>query len=327
VTSADLASRLRAQLALPVVVAPTFLCSGPALALEARWAGVMGTLTLNHCRDLEELVAQLDQVDRGLTERAEEDPVRVVGPFAVNTSLRLDSRELGALVAVCAERGASALITANGRPDEAVRIAHDHGLPVVHDVTSLTYAEKAVAAGVDGLVAIGAGGGGHSGTISPLTFVPILRRMFDGLIVLAGSITTGAMVRAAEVLGADLAYMGTRFIATQESMAPREYKELLVTQGAEDVVYTAAVNGVPASWMRGSLQRVGLDPETMQVPVARGTGHLPEGVRPWRDVWSAGQGVALVDDVPATAELVERLRREYAAACAIPSLPRARGAA
>jgi nitronate monooxygenase len=197
---------------------------------------------------------------------------------------------------------------------------HDAGLRIFHDVTSIKYAGKAIDAGVDGLVAIGAGGGGHSGTISGLAFVPVLRTMFDGVIVLAGCVSTGAVIRAAEILGADLAYLGTRFIATQESMAPEEYKALLVSERAENLAYTAAVNGLPANWMKASLRRAGLDIDTMPVPARRGTDHLPAGIRPWRDIWSAGQGVSLIADIPSAAELIQRLRSEYVEACHTPDM-------
>jgi nitronate monooxygenase len=149
--------------------------------------------------------------------------------------------------------------------------------------------------------------------------VPQVRTFFGGTIVMAGAISTGAAIRAAEVLGADLAYMGTRFIATQESDAPAAYKEMLVEGGAADVTYTRGVNGLPASWLKASLREIGLDPENLFIPEARSTQHLPEGKTPWRDIWSAGQGIALIDDIPRVADLVTQLSAEYAAACALPA--------
>ena len=179
----------------------------------------------------------------------------------------------------------------------------------------------AIRAGADGLVAIGAGGGGHSGTISHLALIPRIRAMYEGVIVMAGAVGSGAVVRAAEVLGADLAYLGTRFIATKESDAPAEYKELLVSQTSADLAYTGDIAGVPANWMIESMRRVGLDPDNLPKPVGRGMrhDHLPDGVTPWKNLWSAGQGVDLIDDIPSVAELVRRLRREYVAACETPS--------
>jgi nitronate monooxygenase len=315
-----LREQLRSGLTVPAVAAPTFLASGVDLAAAACASGVMGTLTLNHCRTVGELDQQLRQVQERLDLLRATDPDRRIGPLAVNTSLSPDVELMQAFVDTCARRGVALLITANGDPADLVRRAHDAGLPVAHDVTSMRFATKAIAAGVDGLIAIGAGGGGHSGAISAIAFVPVLRSMYDGLIVLAGSVSTGAQIRAAEVLGADLAYLGTRFIATAESMAPAAYKTMLTEERAEDLLYTPAVNGVAANWMQASLRRVGLDPAALPVPVGRTHDHLPDGVRPWRDVWSAGQGVSLIHDIPPVDELVARLRREYADACRVDSL-------
>lgn len=325
-TDPTLRESLRRQLTLPVVAAPMFLCSGPDLAVASCASGIVGTLTFNHCRDVDELEHQLRDVRDRLARLADAEPNRAIGPLAVNTSLGLGAREVRDLLDACERHGVSLVISAKGDPTAFAGAVHDREMSVLHDVTSVRFAEKAIAAGVDGLVAIGQGGGGHSGTLGALTFIPLLRAMYDGLIVLAGSVSTGAMVRAAEVLGADLAYVGTRFIATQESMAPPEYKQMLVDEKAEQLTYSAVVNGVPANWLQASLRRVGLDPATMPTPERPGSSaHLPDDVRPWRDLWSAGQGVSLIHDVPPLAELVERMRREYLEACATPQLAAAAG--
>lgn len=193
-----------------------------------------------------------------------------------------------------------------------------------HDATTIRFAEKAAAAGVDGIVCIGAGGGGHAGTISHLAFIPQVRAMFDGVVVMAGAIATGAAIRAAEILGADLAYIGTRFIATQEASVPDAYKTMLVEGGVTDVIYTRGVNGLPASWLKASLRDAGLDPDNLFIPEGRGTSHLPEGKTPWRDIWSGGQGIGLIQDIPAVADLVRRLQAEYAAACSTPGFATSR---
>jgi nitronate monooxygenase len=208
-----------------------------------------------------------------------------------------------------------------GNPLEAVKRVHDWGGLLFHDVTTLAHAEKAIRAGIDGLTCIGAGGGGHSGTVSHLALIPKVRRMFDGVIIMAGAVTDGAAIRAAEILGADLSYLGTRFIATQESAAPQEYKELLVSQTASGLLYTPRVTGIPANWLKESLRRKGLDPDDLPIPKGHGRyDHLPREARPWRTVWSAGQGVELIDDIPTVSELVRRLRQEYVAACATPDM-------
>jgi len=206
-------------------------------------------------------------------------------------------------------------------PTELIRRVHDWGGSVFHDVTNIRFAEKAIAAGADGLTCIGSGGGGHSGTISHLALVPRIREMFDGTIVMAGAISTGAAIRAAEILGADLAYLGTRFIATQESNAAPEYKAMLVEGGAKDVIFTPKVAGGAANWLKASLRKVGLDPDDLPEPDPKGGhAHLPGDLRPWRDIWSAGQGIELISDIPSAADLIRSLRREYVAACAMPDM-------
>ena len=250
------------------------------------------------------------------------NPVARIAPIAVNYPTRMAPDDLAANMALCAKYGVEIIISVGGDPSELVARVHDFDGKVFHDVTSLRFAEKAIAAGADGLNCIGAGGGGHSGTISHLALIPRLRAIYDGTLVMAGAVSTGAVIRAAEVLGADLAYLGTRFIATREADAPDEYKELLVSQTSTDLAYTGDIAGVPANWMLESIRRVGLDPADLPKPLGRGMrhDHLPEGVTPWKNLWSAGQGIDLIDDIPTVAELVRRLRVEYVAACKTPSL-------
>jgi nitronate monooxygenase len=318
---------IRDRLTLPAVVAPMFLCSGVALAVEACKAGLVGSLTRNHCRNIEELKTQLASVSEELGRFRERHPGRKIGPLAVNISTRFGSEEMRAHLALCKRFEASIVITSVGDPTSMAPLVHEAGLLHFHDATSLRFAEKAIAARVDGIVAIGAGGGGHSGTISHLAFIPEIRAMFDGTVVLAGAVANGATIRAAEILGADLAYLGTRFIATQESRAPDDYKTMLVQGTSADVCYTDAINGLPASWLKASIRSIGLDPQHLAKPAGRGTDHLPAGIKPWRDVWSAGQGIGLIHDIPTVAELVRRLQAEYVAACSMPDLSEAARAA
>lgn len=323
----SLPSSLRDRLTLPAVAAPMFLCSGVELAIAVCKTGLMGSLTRNHCRDLVELEAQLKTVQEALARFADDHPERKAGPLAVNISPTFGADEFRAHLQVCRRYGASVVITSVGDPTANAPLVHDAGLLHWHDATTLRFAEKAAAAGVDGIVAIGAGGGGHSGVISHLAFVPQIRAMFDGTVVMAGAVTTGAAIRAAEVLGADLAYMGTRFIATREAAAPEAYKAMIVEGTAADVVYTNGVNGLPAMWLKASIRAVGMDPENLPRLERRGTDHLPQGVTPWRDIWSAGQGIGLIPDAPSVAELVRRLQGEYVAACASPDMAAAARAA
>jgi nitronate monooxygenase len=322
-----LPQEIRDRLTLPAVAAPMFLCSGVELAAAACKAGIVGSLTRNHCRDIEELEAQLRAVAERVARFRDLNPQHKIGPLAVNISTHIVGDDMRAHLALCRRYGASIMITSVGDPSSTVPLVKEAGLLHYHDATSLRFAEKAIAAGVDGIVAIGSGGGGHSGTISHLAFIPQVRAMFNGTVILAGAVTNGAAIRAAEILGADLAYLGTRFIATREASAPDEYKAMLIEGTATDVTYTDAINGIPAMWLKASIRTVGIDLDKLPRPVKRGTDHLPPGVKPWKNLWSAGQGIGLIHDIPSVAELVRRLRVEYVAACAIPNMAEAARAA
>ena len=322
-----LASELRDRLTLPAFAAPMFLVSGPDLAIACCKAGIVGSLTRNHCRDTAELEQQLRTVSEALKRHADAHPGAVIGPLCVNISPNANADEFRENLEVCRRYGTQIIVTSVGDPTKNAPLVREYGMFHFHDATTIRFAEKAAAAGVDGIVCIGAGGGGHAGTISHLAFIPQVRAMFDGTVVMAGAISTGAVIRAAEVLGADLAYIGTRMIATQEAAAPDEYKQMLVDGGVTEVTYTRGVNGLPASWLKASLRSIGLDPENLVIPEGRSTDHLPAGKTPWRDIWSGGQGIGLIHDLPPVAELVDRLRREYVAACAVPDMAAAARAA
>ncbi|MGE3691273.1 MAG: NAD(P)H-dependent flavin oxidoreductase [Novosphingobium sp.] len=315
-----LPSRLRDNLTLPVFCAPMFLCSSPALAAECMKSGIVGSLTANHCRDLAEFETHLSLVSTDVARFSEANPGRTIGPLAANVAPTLEEGAFAEHLKACERHGVSIVVTSVGNPTAVGPIVKDFGMLHFHDVTNIRFAEKAAAAGVDGMVAIGAGGGGHSGAISHLAFVPKIREMFDGVVVMAGAVTTGGAIRAAEILGADLAYMGTRFIATKEAGAPDAYKAMLVEGGIEDTIYTRGVNGMPAMWLKASLREAGLDPDNLFIPEGRSTEHLPAGKTPWRDIWSGGQGIGLIRDLPATRDLVRTLREEYIAACGIPDM-------
>jgi nitronate monooxygenase len=322
-----LPSKIRDRLTLPAVAAPMFLCSGTELAIEVCKAGLVGSLTRNHYRDLAELEARLKEVRDAVARFADHNPGRKIGPLGVNITPTNDTADMRAHLEVCRRYGVDIIITSVGDPTANAPMIHDAGLIHWHDATTLRFAEKAVAAGVDGVVAIGAGGGGHSGVISHLAFIPQVRAMFEGTVVMAGAVTTGAIIRAAEILGADLAYMGTRFIATREAAAPDVYKAMIVEGGTADVIYSSGVNGMNAMWLKASLRSIGMDPDNLPRLEKRGTDHLPEGKKPWRDIWSAGQGIGLIKDLPSVAELVRQLQAEYVEACRIPDMAQAAAAA
>lgn len=318
---------IRGRLSLPAVCAPMFLVSGPDLVREACKQGLVGAIPRQNARSIEQFDAWLGQIRSELAAWSGAYPPARIGPLAVNLP-RMAPDELKANLDLCRRHEVEIVISAVGDPAELTARVHAFGGRVFHDVVNLRFAEKAIAAGVDGLTCIGAGGGGHSGTLSPLAFVPKVREMFDGTILMAGAVGNGAAIRAAEVLGADLAYVGTRFIATRESVAPEAYKQMLVEESSKGLRFTDALGGPPANWILKSLRRAGLDPEDLPAPLRpMSYEHLPETARPWRDIWSAGQSIDLIGDVPSVAELCDRLRREYVAACRLPDMAEAAAAA
>ncbi len=312
--------RIRGSVSLPIICAPMFLVSGPDLVREACKAGIMAGLPVQNSRGYEELESWLTDIRASLDRHAATGAR--VGPLAVNFGARFPQEQIAKYFDLCRRASVEYLITVGGDPTAITARAHDAGMKVFHDITNIRFAEKAIKAQVDGLTCIGAGGGGHSGTISHLALIRAVRSIFGGTIILAGAISDGATVRASEILGADLAYMGTRFIATVESTAPQEYKDMLVSQTSADLAYTGKVAGVPANWLVASLQRVGLDLAAMPEPQGGGKRYdnLPEHLKPWRDIWSAGQGIDVIHDIPTVKQLVGRLRQEYLAACAAPSM-------
>ncbi|MCG6567356.1 nitronate monooxygenase family protein [Tessaracoccus sp. ZS01] len=284
----SLASRLR----LPVVAAPLFLVSGPELVIAACRAGVLGAFPALNQRTTEGLVSWLERIDGALTASD--------APHAVNLIVHATNTRLTADLEAVVSHKVPIVITSLGAVPDVVEAVHSYGGLVLHDVTTLRHAQKAAAAGVDGLILVSAGAGGHAGTTNPFALMASVRPWFDGIVALAGGITSGADVLAAQALGADLAYMGTRFVATAESRASDDYRRLIVEAGAADIVYTPEVSSIPANFLAASLAAAG--DETRDEYTA------------WRDIWSAGHGVAGIHDIPTVAELVDRLAAEYDAA-------------
>lgn len=302
---------------LPVICAPMYCVTTPELVIAARRAGIVGALPRGNAPDFPTFEQWLERI----VEAAPSD----APPLAVNLSTRLDPPDMERHLAACSRHGVELIISATGDPTALIRRAREHGMCVFADAVNLRFADKAIAAGADGIIAIGSGGGGHSGTINHLTLLAAIRRRFAGTVVMAGAVGNGAAVRAAEILGADLAYIGTRFIASHESGASSEYKQMLVEAGAADVLYTPNPNGVPANWLRPSLRRHGLDPDHLppRQEGVRGAGHLPSDVVPWSNLWSAGQGVEEIEGVLSVAEIVQALEEGYRAACGVPPFQQA----
>jgi nitronate monooxygenase len=315
----SLPQQIRSRLTLPAVCAPMFLVTTPELVREACLAGVIGGLPRQNARSIEEFEAWLAMISEAVKRRRDEQPDARLAPIAVNLASNMSPADFDANLTLCQRYGVEIIVNATGNPTELAKRAHDRGMLVWADAISMRFAEKAMSVGAEGIVAIGAGGGGHSGVISHLALVAAIRERFDGTLIMAGAVSTGAAIRAAEILGADLAYLGTRFIATEESGAHEAYKALLVSQRSVDLMYTPKIAGVAANWLTESMRMVGLDPANLPEPEPgrMGTAHLPPTVKPWANLWSAGQGIDQISDVPTVAALVERLRDEYDRACRI----------
>lgn len=300
-----LPSLIKDRLRLPAVAAPMFLVSGPDLVHAACRAGIIGSFPANNARTIGMLEEWFNRLNTTLPADAP--------PWAVNIMVHKTYSRTQEEVELAVKYQAPIVITALGSPAAVVDRIHSYGGLVWADVNSVTFARKAAATGVDGLVLVAAGAGGHTGQIAGFAFVPEVREFFSGTIALGGGIGCGQAVRAAELLGADLGYLGTRFIASAESIAPSAYKQMLINSRAEDIILSASLTGVPANWLRASLVAAGLDPKAMPEKSDMNLGRPEDSAKKrWRDVWSAGQGVGAVHDVEPVAAIVDRLAREYA---------------
>lgn len=296
------------HLKLPVVVAPMFLVSGPELVIASCLAGVIGAFPFPNARDIPTLDAWLEQIATALA------GADCAGPMAVNLTTHRSYDRLADEIAVIQNHRPDIVITALGGPGAVIDTVHNYGGKVIADVNSLAHARKAVAAGVDGLALIAAGAGGHTGHIAGIPFVSEVRTFFDGLIILAGGIGSGAAIRAAQIAGADLCYMGTRFIATDESLASQEYKSMLVQASYEDLVLTDQLTGAKAYYLRQSLIKMGYNPDNMQAGSGLNLADSQHQIKAWRDVWSAGHGVGTVTAIEPVADIISQLESEYKAA-------------
>ena len=315
----SLPASLRGRFSVPAIAAPMFLVSGPDLVIETCKAGVAGTFPAMNARPAAQLDEWLTRIDAELAAYRAANPDAPCAPHGVNLILHASNVRLQEDLEILVRHQVPIVITSLGNPAEVVKVVHGYGGLVLSDVVHAYHARKAIAAGVDGIIAVAGGAGGHAGGQNVISLVREIREFWDGLLVAAGAISDGAAIRAVEVLGADLAYMGTRFIATREAMAQPEYKQMVVDCVPADIVYTDAISGTNANFMWQSLERAGYRREELAAGFGKGKlNDLAEEAKPWRDVWSAGHGVATIHDVPTTAELVARLAREYRAACALP---------
>ena len=322
----DTLSRFRDRLTLPLIAAPMFLVSGVELVVAACRNGVIGAFPTVNCREIEQLDAWLAEIGARLQRHAD-DSGKEPAPICPNLIVHRSNARLEQDVKILLRHKPELVITSVGSPAPVLRPLHDAGARVFADVASIRHAERAAAAGADGLVLLTAGAGGQTGWLNPFAFVRAVRGFFDGPIVLAGGIGDGHALRAAEALGCDLAYMGTKFIATRESMADVRYKDMLVASGADDILLTTAFTGLQTNMLRPSIEAAGLDPDHLPSRGAIDIGKdIDVGAREgrpkrWRDIWSAGHAVSGVDAVVTVDELVARTREEYRAAAARIVLP------
>lgn len=305
------------NLALPVVSAPMFTVSYPELVLAQCKAGIVGSFPALNARPPELLDQWLTDIEQDLAAWRQAHPDAVVGPLAVNQIAHATNVRLERDVDTCIRHRVPILITSLRAPvREIIDAVHAYGGIILHDVINFRHAQKAIEAGVDGLILVASGAGGHAGTLSPLALVGEVRRVFQGPLILSGSIVTGAGILAAQAMGADLAYIGTRFIASQEAHASLEYKQSLLKARASDIIYSNFFSGVHGNYVRESIERAGLDPDNLAMADKRNMDFTGGSSKPkaWKDIWGAGQGVGQIDDLPTTSEIVQRLKHEYVAA-------------
>jgi len=311
---------------LPAIAAPMFLVSGPELVIEACKAGVAGTFPSLNARPLAQLDQWLGRINTELERHRADFSDAPCAPYGVNLILHPTNERLQDDLALIVKHKVPFVITSLGHPGMVAKVVHEYGGLVFSDIIHAYHARKAVEAGVDGVIAVSSGAGGHAGTQNPISLIREIRGFWDGVLILAGAISDGASVRAAEVMGADFAYMGTRFIATRESLADDAYKQMLVDCEVADIVYTDAISGTNANFMWPSLEKAGFERAQLAAGVGKGKIHgIGDEARAWKDVWSAGHGVSTIRDVPSVAELVDRLATEYRAACAIAASAAVRG--
>ncbi|MBY0610915.1 MAG: nitronate monooxygenase family protein [Beijerinckiaceae bacterium] len=294
------------RLSVPVVAAPMFLISGPDLVVGCCRSGVVGSFPALNQRSSAGYADWLDEIAGRLDGSS--------APYGVNLVVHRSNPRLEADLAITVARKVPLVITSLGLNHDLIKAVQAYGGLVFHDVTNLKFAAKAADAGVDGLIAVTAGAGAHAGTISPFAALQEIRALFDGVLLLGGAISTGAQVAAARLMGADMAYLGTRFIATQESLAIPRQKQMLVDSTAADIVYTPAVSGVPGNFLRQSIVAAGRDPDNLTPPDKLDFG--TSSPKAWKDIWAAGQGVGSIESIPSVHALCSQLAADYEAALA-----------
>ncbi|MDH3977186.1 MAG: nitronate monooxygenase [Gammaproteobacteria bacterium] len=310
----DIVANIKARLSIPAFAAPMFLVSNPALVIEACKAGVIGSFPTLNARPVSALEEWLQQITTELAEAELSNPGNIA-PWAANLIVHKSNDRFQEDLDLVIKYKAPIVISALGSPARIIDDIHGYGGLVFADVNSVEFAKKAAAAGADGLILIASGAGGHTGFTTPFSLVPAVRKFFDGPIVCGGGIGDGAGIKAMEILGADFAYIGTRFIATTESLASDEYKQMLVDAHINDIVTSPYFTGVPANYLKVSIEKAGIDlDELLKANSEINFDNADKRSKAWKDIWSAGQAVGVIDEVQSTADLINELKSGYDAA-------------
>ncbi len=299
------------QLKFPVIASPLFIISNPKLVIAQCKAGVVGSMPSLNARPAEQLEEWLIEITEALAKHNQDHPDQPAAPFAINQIVHKSNDRLEHDMALCVKYKVPIIITSLGAREDVNAAAHSYGGVVLHDIINNKFAKKAIEKGADGLIAVAAGAGGHAGVKSPFALIQEIREWFDGPIALSGSIATGDAVLAAQAMGADFAYIGSAFIATDEARAADNYKQAVVDASSDDIVYSNLFTGVHGNYLKGSIQRAGLDPNALQTSEASAMNFGGESIKAWKDIWGSGQGIGAVREVVPARVLVARLMAEY----------------
>jgi len=303
-------------LSLPVIASPMFIISTPKLVIEQCKAGIIGSMPALNARPAEQLEDWLAEITETLAAYNAANPDKPAAPFAINQIVHKSNPRLEHDMALCQKYKVPLIITSLGAREDVNQAVHEWGGVVMHDIINNFFAKKAIAKGADGLIAVAAGAGGHAGVKSPFALIQEIRRWFDGPVALSGSMATGDAVLAARAMGADFAYIGSAFIATEEARAVPEYKQMIVESSSDDIVYSNLFTGVHGNYLKGSIVKAGMDPDHLPEsdPSKMDFGAATSDAKAWKEIWGCGQGIGVIDKVVPVAEMVARLRGEYQAA-------------
>lgn len=308
--NSKLPMKLSNQLSLPVINAPMFLVSSPDMVIESCKNGIIGTFPLLNARTSELLENWMKRINEELEQSQQENASPQIAPWGVNLIVHRTNKRFEDDLELIKKYEPPIVITSLGNPSNVAKIVHSYGGLVFSDVISLDHARKAAKSGIDGLILVCSGAGGHGGTLNPFAFLKAVKEFWDGITILAGAISTGEEILAAKILGADLVYMGTRFIATEESSASEEYRQMLIESTLEDLIYTDAISGINGNYLLPSLQKAGFDIENLKKKEVD-LSFSESKAKAWKDIWSAGQGVGNIKKVSTVKEIIEELTTEY----------------